>query len=135
MYFHLVCSPEFFAAASERKSTRKHFCQATQLMDLIDHEFVENSTSPPFAVLSCPFHMDISLLLGKRLTGVFFGTHMGAENPSQNRALTLTLCTCEHERKQLNIMLTRPIALGYFQFEGQLHDGSTRFNAYQNMVA
>ena len=54
MYFHLVCSPEYFAVASERKSTRKPFREATELIVLIDHEFVGNSTSPPFAFLPSP---------------------------------------------------------------------------------
>ena len=75
MYFHLVCSPEFFAVAFGRKSTRKLFRQATELMVLIDHEFVVNPTSLPFVFLPCPFHMGISLPLGKRLLGVFWDTH------------------------------------------------------------
>ena len=70
MYFHLAYSPEIFAVTSGRKSTRKLFGQGTELMVLIEHEFVGNSTSPPFAFLSCPFQTDISLPLGKRLIGV-----------------------------------------------------------------
>ena len=50
MYFHLVYSPEFFAVAFGRKSTRKLFLQATELMVTMDHEFLGNSTSPPFAL-------------------------------------------------------------------------------------
>ena len=80
MYFHLVHSPEFFAVASGRKSTRKLFRQATELMDLIDHEFIRNPTSPPFAFHPCPFHMGLSLPLGKRLLGLYWGTH-GCKNP------------------------------------------------------
>ena len=98
MYFHLVCSPEFFAVASGMKSTRKLFRQVTELMVLRDHEFVVNPTSPPFAFLSCPFHMGISLPLGKQRIGCF-GTHIGAKSPSQNSVQTLPLGTCEHERK------------------------------------
>ena len=73
MYFHLVRSREFFAVASGRKLTRKLFRQATELMVLIDHEFVVNPTSLPFAYLSCPLHMSISLPLGKPFIGVFSG--------------------------------------------------------------
>ena len=39
---------------------------------------------------------------------------MGAKNPSPNSAQTLTLCTCEHERKELDMMLTKRIALEHF---------------------
>ena len=67
MYFHVVYSPEFFAVAPGRKSTRKLFCQATELMHLKDHEFVGNPASRPFAFLSCLFNMGIPLLLVKRL--------------------------------------------------------------------
>ena len=75
MYLHRVYSPEFFAIASGRKSTRKIFRQATELIVPIDHEFVGNSTSPPFAPFLCPFYMGISVSLGKRLTGVLWDTH------------------------------------------------------------
>ena len=51
VYLHLVYSPDPFAVASRRKLTRKLFRQATELMVLIDHEVVWNSTSPPFAFL------------------------------------------------------------------------------------
>ena len=61
MYFHLVCSPEFFAVASERKSARKLFRQSLELMVLKDHEFGQNPTFPPYAFHPCPFHMGISL--------------------------------------------------------------------------
>ena len=71
MYLHLVQSLDFFSVASGRKSTRKPFQQATELIILIDHEFIGNSICPPFALPSCPFHDGISLRLGKRLTGVF----------------------------------------------------------------
>ena len=74
-YFHLVYSPEFWAVAFGRKLTRKLFRQVPELMFTIDHEFVGNSTSPPFASLSYPFHMGISFPLGKRLTRVFWGTY------------------------------------------------------------
>ena len=74
MYFHLVCSPEGFGDASGRKSTRILFRQATELMVLMDHHFVGNSTSPSLAFLSCPFHLGILLPLGKRLVGVFWDT-------------------------------------------------------------
>ena len=80
MYFHLVYSPEIFAIASGRKSTRKLFRQTTELMDLMDHVFVGNPTSPPFAFHPCPFYMGISLPLGKRLLRVFWGIH-GGESP------------------------------------------------------
>ena len=74
MYFHLVYSREFFAVASRTKSTRKLFRQVTEFMVTKDHDFVGNSTSPPFAFLSYPFHMGISLPLGKGLTRVFWDT-------------------------------------------------------------
>ena len=38
MYFHLLCSPEFFAVASARKSARKVFRRSLELMVLKDHE-------------------------------------------------------------------------------------------------
>ena len=69
MYFHVVCSSEFFAVPSRRKSTRNLFSQATKLMVLMDHEFAGNSTGPPCAFLQCFFHMGISLPLGKQLIG------------------------------------------------------------------
>ena len=74
MYFNLVYLSEFSAYLSGRKSTRKFFCQATKLVDVVDHEFVGNYPSPLFAFLSCPFHMGISLPLAKRLIGVFWDT-------------------------------------------------------------
>ena len=80
MYFHLVYSPEFFAVAFRRKSTRKHLRQATKLMVLIHHVFVGKYTSPPFDFISCPFHMGILLPLGKRLIKVFLETQ-GCKKP------------------------------------------------------
>ena len=74
MYYHLVCSPEFFSLAYGRKSTRKIFASSNELMVLIHHEFAGSSISPLFAFFSCPFHMGISIPLGKRLIGVFLGT-------------------------------------------------------------
>ena len=75
MYVHLVYSPEVFTVASGRKSTRKRFRQAIELMDLIDHELVADPTSPPFASLPSPLHMGILLSLVKRRLGVFWDTH------------------------------------------------------------
>ena len=75
MYFHLVCSPEIFAVASGRKSTRKVFRPAPKLMDLKDHEFRQNPTSPPYAFLSWLFHVGISLCLGKRVMRVSWATY------------------------------------------------------------
>ena len=75
MYFHLVCAPEFFAVSSGRKLTRKLFRQATEIMVLI-----VNPTSAPFASLSCPFHIGISLPLEKRFIGVFWDAD-GCEKP------------------------------------------------------
>ena len=49
MHSYMVYSPAFFAVASGIKLTRKLFRQATELTVLIDHEFKENSASPPFA--------------------------------------------------------------------------------------
>ena len=75
MYVHLVYSTEFLTPVSGRKSTRKRFRQATDLMVLIDHESIANCTSPSFAFLSCPFHMGILLSLGERLIGAFWDTY------------------------------------------------------------
>ena len=110
MYFIWCARQNVSPSRRGEKLTRKLFHQATELMAVIDLEFVENSTSPPFAFLSCPIHTGISLPLAKRLIGVFFGTRMGAKNPSPKCAQTLILCTCEHERKYGNRMLTEPIA-------------------------
>ena len=49
-------------------------------MVLIDHEFVADSTSPPFAFLSSPFHMGILLPLRKKFIGVFLDAR-GCEKP------------------------------------------------------
>ena len=54
MYFHLVCSPEFFAVASSRKSARKLFRRWLKLMVLKDHEFGWNPTSPPMPLIHAP---------------------------------------------------------------------------------
>ena len=59
---------------------RKLFRQATTLMDLKDHEFVGNPTSPPFAFLPCHCHMGISLFFGKRVLGALWDPH-GCEKP------------------------------------------------------
>ena len=80
MYFHLVYSPERFAVASGRKLTHKLFVQGTELMVTTDYEVVGNTTSPRFASRSYPFHIGISLPLGKRLTRVFRDTY-GCEEP------------------------------------------------------
>ena len=71
MYFHLVCSPEFFAVAFSRKSVRKAFRRSCELMLLKDHEFARNHTSPPYDLHPCPFHAGISSCLGKRAMAVF----------------------------------------------------------------
>ena len=71
MYFHLVCSPEFFAVASSRKSPRKVFRQSRELMVLKDHEFRQNSTSCSYVFHPCPFYVGISLCIGKRAIGMF----------------------------------------------------------------
>ena len=60
MYFHLVCSPEFFAVAFSRKSARKAFRRSCELMLLKDEEFARNPTSPPYVFHPCPFHAGIS---------------------------------------------------------------------------
>ena len=52
MYFHLVCSLEFFALASLRKSTRKLLRRSLQPMVLKDHEFGQNPTFPPLCLSS-----------------------------------------------------------------------------------
>ena len=71
MYFHLVCSPEFFAVAFSRKSTRKASRRSCELMLLKVHEFALNPTSPPYVLHPCPFHAGISSCLGKRAMAVF----------------------------------------------------------------
>ena len=55
MYFHLVCSPEFFAVASSRKSARKLFRRSLELMVLKHHEFGRNPTFPPMPSIHAPF--------------------------------------------------------------------------------
>ena len=81
MYLHLVYSPECLADASGRKSTRKLFRQATELIVTMDHEFVGKATSPPFAFLPYPFHEGILLPLGKRFIRVIWDTY-GCEEPN-----------------------------------------------------
>ena len=54
MYFHLVCSPEFFAVASARNSARRIFRRSLELTVLKDHEFGRYSTIPPLCLLSMP---------------------------------------------------------------------------------
>ena len=71
LYFYLVCSPEFFAVTSERKSARKPFRRSLELMALKDDEFGRNPTFPPYAFHPCPFHMGISLCIGKQAIGMF----------------------------------------------------------------
>ena len=71
MYFHLVCSPELFAVASSRKSTRKLFRRSLELMVLKYHEFGRNPTFPPYAFHPCPSHVGISLSIGKRAMAMF----------------------------------------------------------------
>ena len=71
MYFHLVCSPEFFAVASSRKSARKLFRQSLELMVLKHHEFGRNPTFPPCAFHPWPFHAGISFCIGKRAMAMF----------------------------------------------------------------
>ena len=46
MYFHLVCSPEFFAVASSRKSARKLFRRSLKLMVLKDNAHKTKSPAP-----------------------------------------------------------------------------------------
>ena len=79
-HFHLVCSPEFFAVASRRETTRKVFPRAPEFMDLKDLEFGWNPTSPPCAFLPCPFHVGPSLCLGKQAMRVFWATY-GCRKP------------------------------------------------------
>ena len=71
MYFYLVCSPEFFAVASGRKSARKFFLRSLELMVLKDHEFGRNPTVPPYAFHPCPFHVGISLCIERRAIEMF----------------------------------------------------------------
>ena len=71
MYFHLVCSPEFFAVTFSRKSARKAFRRSCELMLLKDQEFAQNPTPPPYVLHPCPFHEGISSCLGKQAMAVF----------------------------------------------------------------
>ena len=52
----------------------------TEVMVAIDDEFVEISTSHSFAFLSYPFHIGISLTVGRWLTKMFWSTYMCKEN-------------------------------------------------------
>ena len=71
MYFHLVCSPEFFTKSSAGKSARKVFRRLLELMVLKDHEFGRYSTSFAYASHPCPFHVGIPLSMGKRAIGMY----------------------------------------------------------------
>ena len=71
MYFHLVCSPQVFAVASARKSARIVFRQSLELMVLKDDEFGRYFKSPPYAFHPCPFHVGISLCIGKWAKGMY----------------------------------------------------------------
>ena len=56
MYFHLVCSPEFFAVAFSRKSARTAFPSIAANSSLLkDHEFGRHPTSPPMSFIHAPF--------------------------------------------------------------------------------
>ena len=71
MYFHLVCSPEFFAVASARKSARKVLHRLLELMVLKDNEFGQHPTSPPYASHPCALHVGISPCIERRGKGMF----------------------------------------------------------------
>ena len=81
MYFHLVCSAEFFSNAPGVKSTQEVFRQVTELMVAIDHEFLGNPTSLPFPFLSFPCQMGIWLSLQKRLTRINWAME-GCQRPN-----------------------------------------------------
>ena len=55
MYFHLVCSPEFFAVTFSRKSARKAFRRSCELMLLKDQEFAQPLRLPPMSFIHAPF--------------------------------------------------------------------------------
>ena len=74
MYFHIVCSPEFFAVAFSRKSARKAFRRSCELMLLKDHEFARNPTSPPYAFHPCPFSRGHIILLREAGNGGVLGS-------------------------------------------------------------
>ena len=80
MYFHVVLSPEFFAVASATKSARKVFCRSLELMVLKDHEFGRYFTSSPYAFHPCPFHVGISLCIGKWVIGMYQASY-GCRKP------------------------------------------------------
>ena len=53
MYFILVFSPELFRGVYGGKSTRKAFCEATELMVTMDHDFfLEAWRSPARSIAS-----------------------------------------------------------------------------------
>ena len=74
MYFHLVCSPEFFGVESSRKSARKLFRRSLELMVLKDHEFGQNPTFPPYAFYPWPFHAGISFCIWEAGNGDVLGS-------------------------------------------------------------
>ena len=80
MYFYLVCSPEFFAVTSSRKSARKLFRRLLKLMVLKDHEFGRNPTSPPYAFHPLPYHAGISFCIGRRAMAMFWAAY-GSRKP------------------------------------------------------
>ena len=74
MYFHLGCSPEFFAVASSRKSTRKLFRESLELMVLKDHEFGRNPTSPRLCLSSMVLSRGHIILYREAGNGEFLGS-------------------------------------------------------------
>ena len=64
MYFHRVYSPEFLANASGGRSTRKLFCQATELMVTKDHEFLRTLHLPPLPSFRTPLMWAYRFLCG-----------------------------------------------------------------------
>ena len=71
MYFHLVCSPEFFAVASSRKSARKLSVDRWNSWFSRTMSWDRNPTFPPYAFHPWPFHAGISFCIGKRAMAVF----------------------------------------------------------------
>ena len=60
-----------FKRRIREKINTQDFCEATELRVTMDHEFVENSTSPPFLLCHAPFTWIYHFLfLGKRLARV-----------------------------------------------------------------
>ena len=74
MYFHLVCSPEFFAVAFSRKSTRKAFRRSCELMLLNDHEFRTEPYISPLCPSSMPLSRGHIILLRKAGNGGVLGS-------------------------------------------------------------